>query len=407
MATKEEIAAQRADWEQKAIRAGEDRMVWWNKYLEAQRNAPNGLAKQVAGLEYKQKADALERQMVDYQNQLKGINPDGSPMRPDFESWIDPNTGNLLDQYKLKVDPLAIDSLEGLSALKKEAVREGPSKWAQMMLLKQQGDRSAAMNQAAGSAAQAFAQGRSGMAMRGGISSGARERLAGQTARDLIMAKQGVNKDATQNRYNLLGQDEQNRLATLGQFSTQEGNLAQFNKGNEFKQNEFNILRTLEENQAKRGDTLEKYKAELSKWGAEKQANATAASGGGGGGGGTWLCTKIHEVEPLSGQTRAALFILRKFSLKKDPELANCYLYECSELAERMAASGVNFGQLRWFTDRITKLVEEKKMDEALKFYVDTTLKFVKTFWSDTKNETLLKLLAREGANHELHHAAH
>lgn len=210
------------------------------------------------------------------------LNPaTGAPVRPEFESQIDPATGLLKSQYQLQEQLIDPNSLEGLSSIKKEALRTGPSQWAQTMLAKQQGDRAGALNNAAAASNQAAAQGRSSLAMRGGLSSGARERLATQSSRDLLSANQGVNKEATANRYGLLGQDEGNRLSMLNQYATGEGQLANVNAGNKAKTQQFNIQEALKDKQAQQAFKMDNYKEQLDKYGANKQAEATAHSGGG------------------------------------------------------------------------------------------------------------------------------
>lgn len=210
--------------------------------------------------------NAAVAHVQDLKNQ--NLNPDGSPVRPGFESLLDPKTGLLQNQYQMNVPGIDQNSLAGMSALKGEAIRSGPSQWAQIQLAGQNQDRQNALGQAQGQAGQALAEGRSSLATRGGLSSGARERLATSSMKNLIGATQGVNANALQSKYGLLGQDEQNRLSNLNNYTGQESQLAQYNNANQLKQGEFNLTNTLAENQAKRADKLAKYQAELSKWGA-------------------------------------------------------------------------------------------------------------------------------------------
>lgn len=217
-------------------------------------------------------------------NQLakQGLNPDGSPMRPEYNSLIDPATGLLKKEYTMQVGTLDPSKLEGYQALKGEALRTGPSKWAQLQAQLQNTQRSADMDRAAGQAMSGAATARSGLAMRGGLSSGARERIALGASRNLIDARQGVGRQATVNALNLASTDEQNRLGTLKGFNESEMGLSKYNTDLGNKEKEFNITRALDERARAEADKLEKYKAELSKWGAGQQATATANSGGGG-----------------------------------------------------------------------------------------------------------------------------
>lgn len=216
-------------------------------------------------------------------NQAIGLNADDSPVRPEFQSLIDPATGLLKKEYQMQVGQLDPSKLEGYQATKKEAMRTGPSAWAQLQLQQQEMERQAQMEKAAVQAGSGAAMARSGIAMRGGLSSGSRERIATSSARDLLNARQGVGRAAASNKLNLMSTDEQNRLGMLKDFTGQETGLQKYNLDMGNKQNEFNISKALEEKRAKDVDTFGKYSEELKKWASGKQATATANSGGGGG----------------------------------------------------------------------------------------------------------------------------
>lgn len=227
-------------------------------------------------------ADFLNGQVAALNNELNGINPDGSPMRPDQDTTLDAN-GNLQDKYKAKFDQLDPNSLQGYNLIKNMATQAGPTQYAQeqqkqaQFLAQNQGD--AAARQSASSQAQA----RSGLAMRGGASTGARERLALGGQRDLLGAKQGVNRDLTGNMLNIGAQDANLKQAMLGQFANAETGMAQGNLGIRNKQTEYNMGNLLSGVQNKNQFSMDAYKAELDKWGAGQQAAATRSSGGGGG----------------------------------------------------------------------------------------------------------------------------
>lgn len=244
--------------------------------------------------------------MIDQKiNQLQmadqGLMPDGSPIRPEYFSLIDPKTGLMMDQYQIKVgdynaqqiDP---NSLEGLQAFKKEALRTGPSMWAQLQQKLLGSKRAADLDKAAAQSATAGAQARGTLAMRGGLSSGARERIARGNANDLLGLRQQIGAQYNNQNLQLLTDDEKQRLAMLGQLPGMETGIAQFNAnamndatkfniGNKAKMDEYNINLAVEEKRAADAQDLDIYKEQLKKWGSERQAQATERSGGGGGGG--------------------------------------------------------------------------------------------------------------------------
>ena len=258
--------------------------------------------------ELKTLEDAYNTQVVGFNNQItaldkadQGLMPDGSPIRPEYKNLLDPKTGLMLPQYQLQVgqytaqnvDP---NSLEGLNAFKKEALRTGPSTYAQLMLQQNLANKNANVDKAAAQANSAAAQARGNIAMRGGSQSGTRAILALQNSRDLMNAKQGVNRDYNTANLQTLGEDEKNRLALLQQLPGMETNLAEFNTNqanqgrqfnitNQAKANEYNITNALSQKTMQDTQNLEVYKEQLKKWSAEKQADATANSGGGGGSG--------------------------------------------------------------------------------------------------------------------------
>lgn len=285
----------RKEYEQKAIRAGEDRVPIWNKYLQASREGRHAEAAQ-----YKQQADQLENQMVQYQNMLKGIDPrTGEPMRPEYQSLIDPTSGLLQKQYILDIGQLEAGQMdptkmEGYQAFRSEALRTGPSTWAKMMQQQQELARMTEMEKAARQSGSSAAQARSGLAMKGGLSSGSAERIARDQASNLLQARQGIGRAANMANIQLLTEDERNRLANLSQLPGMESSIEQFNIGQKTNQDRFNIEaqarakqynigEALRDKQLKDAQDLAAYEAQLGKYGAERQAQATERSSTGGG----------------------------------------------------------------------------------------------------------------------------
>lgn len=203
-------------------------------------------------------AAAEDKRIADLAAQ--GLNPDGSPK---FDTLIDPATGKLKDIYQL--DP---SKLEGYNMIRNLAKADlGTSDYAKTAQAKNIFERQNQIDAASAQAGAGTRQAIGTLAARGGVGSGARERIASQGALGLMGAKQGAYREAAGRGLDILGQEEQMRRGAIDKFATAEGQAAQYNLGN-----------LLAENQAKRDFTLEK-------WGAEKQAEATRKSGGGGGGG--------------------------------------------------------------------------------------------------------------------------
>jgi len=178
----------------------------------------------------------------------------GRPILEDFKSNIDPATGLMKEQYNVKdtYDPRAINSM-------RETALRAPgeqSKWAEMA-------QANAGNQIAKQQAGQLAGAQSGLAMQGGLRTGARERLASQSMQSGLMNKQ--------NAFNqIAGQDEQNRLGQLGQLVGQEGNLAQYQTGLQSG----NIGRATSEIGQNRAYDMNRYNEAMKAWAAQQSANA-------------------------------------------------------------------------------------------------------------------------------------
>jgi hypothetical protein len=325
-----------------------------------------------------------------------------NPIRPEYDTLMGED-GLLKTPYKFDGKTLDPNNLEGFQAIKKDAMRQGPSAWANLMMESQKLDQHRASDDAATQGNSALAQARSSMAMRGGLGSGARERLGGSALREIMNARQQIAGRGEQQRLGIQTTDETNRQGLLKEFMGAEGKLAAYNNDIGNKSQEFNIQRAIEEKRAKDAFAMDTYKEQMAKWAADRQARATENSGGGGNN--SWVCTKIHQAVGLSPQVKSALVKLRRFSLMSNYELAHFYLYQCSELAERMDKAGVNWAEMTWFTDKITELVQADKMDEAMSYYTDAMIVFTKAYWPDTSEGVLVDLLGgsrAEGKNVEM-----
>lgn len=270
---------------------GEDRDVAMaaqpgNLGLAAAAGAVSGAGGSAEGNYYAQRAEYESRkQQMEMQRiaemKKQGLNPDGSPVRPEWQTNLDPD-GNIKYQYKMDVAALDPTQMEGFSKYKSEAMRSGPSAWANMQLQQQQQEAQNQKSQAAVQAMTGNSQAQSQLAMRGGLGGGARTSLARSSQRDLLNARQGVGRQASINRLSTLAGDEQNRIQQLGNLASAETDLGKYNKTFEAQQRKQNIENALRETEGKRAADANVYKEQMAKWAADKQADATASSGGGG-----------------------------------------------------------------------------------------------------------------------------
>ena len=226
----------------------------------------------------------------------------------------------LSDAYKLKaaqVGPLAsnVGQLDqrlsgiqldktGLNEIQNRALTKGPSAWATMA--GQQADVNTAQqkSQAGAAGAGAQADARAGLAMRGGLSGGARERLAMGGANNQMNNMQSINAQNASAKGNIGLQDEQQKQSMLMQLpgmqlaslqpemqkagawqsmAQQEQGLTnqnnQYNTGAQNQAAQTNMQNTLGAISQKNDQAQNQYNEQMKSWASEQQARATEKSG--------------------------------------------------------------------------------------------------------------------------------
>lgn len=142
----------------------------------------------------------------------------------------------------------------GLNAFRDRALAApGTSAWEQMMRQQQGTQQLGAQEQASAQGAQAAAQARTSLAMRGGLSGGSAERLARDQANNQLMANQGIARSGEQANQNIGIQAENQRLQALGQLPGMDLAALQpgFQKASMMEQqNQFNIGQQAQADQA-------------------------------------------------------------------------------------------------------------------------------------------------------------
>lgn len=146
---------------------------------------------------------------------------------------------------------------EGYNASQDEALRKGPSAWSGMANNMANLKEADARERGAGEIAGQTAKARSDLAAQGGLSSGARERIAEGGAKNYMAMSQDLARQGLSNETQVGMQDEQNRINNLGNFTGMEAT-----KGNNAADY-----------------AMRQYEAKMKGWAANEQANATANSG--------------------------------------------------------------------------------------------------------------------------------
>lgn len=224
--------------------------------------------------------------------------------RPEFLSGYDKGSGLLQDKYQQKGPGSNIGELDrrmgdiqlntqGLEAIRGKALATGPSAWAQMATQKQQQEESQQRGQSAQQGAAAQAQARSQLAMRGGLSGGARQRLAMQGARDQAQAGQQIGAQGQSARAGIGLQDEQTKNQMLSQLPGQElaalqpamqkasawQQMAQGEQGQAIQREQFNTTAALQQQQNQNQANMGLYQEQMKSQASERQARATENAG--------------------------------------------------------------------------------------------------------------------------------
>ena len=188
-------------------------------------------------------------------------------------------------QYQAAYNPLSMSmqkeaerlmgGLKGFSQMEKEALRTGPSAWANLASQQQRNQaglgRSRAMAEAAGQTAQA----RTGLAMRGGVDSGSRERLASQGMKSAMAMSQDIGANLDNNLLSIGMQDNTNRLGVLDKFSGMEMDKAK--TLGQAKQ--MDIQNQIAENQNKNKFAMDMWSKKMETYAANQNSKAIENSG--------------------------------------------------------------------------------------------------------------------------------
>lgn len=154
------------------------------------------------------------------------INDESGKPNDVYKTFLGQN-GMLADQYQLNT-PLDHQALDALQA---KALNEGPSKWAQ--LAGQQAQTQADQNKslAASQSQGAIADAASSLARKGGLTSGASERLAMGGANAAMGAQQNVGAQLSDQNQNIGIQDELQKQQALAMLPGMQQQASQYNLG--------------------------------------------------------------------------------------------------------------------------------------------------------------------------------
>ncbi len=293
---------------------------------------------------------------------------------PGWQAGYDPTTMSLAPGAEAGLNNISLGGLDqSMNALRGEALRKGPSAWANMANIKaaREGEmaRGRGMNEVAGTTASA----RSQLAQQGGLSSGARERTAETGAKNAIGMNQDLSNQEINNKMQIGLNDEQNRMQQLSALpGAESAALApQFQKFGALQSaRQADIQNQLAENQARN-------KFNLGIYGANKTAEATEASKGGV----SFICTAIREQGYMTQSEAKEMFSLMKSAFYKNADFINWYFRYAQKAVLLAKRQNFDFGAIK--KAFITDVLHEKdKHGEyaAQQLYARNTVEFVKNW---------------------------
>jgi hypothetical protein len=281
----------------------------------------------------------------------------------------------------------------GIGKFREEALREGPSAWNALAKRAQGAQAAAGRERAGAESAGRAAEARSGLAMRGGLSSGARERLAKESGRDFLSMSQDIGRDEAMSGMQIDMSDEQNRMQRLGMLPGMEVQaLAPEFEG--LAAQERDTERMLREAQSKRDYAMQTYAEKMKGYAANQQARATEE---GGGGGTLFICTALKDMGLMSPLESARML---KFMLKGVVTRADFfawYLRKGGEAVEAAKSQKVDWGSVKKrFVDDILAAERDFGADIARSLYAERAGEFVTKFLGAEK-AAFPKSVARPG----------
>lgn len=185
-----------------------------------------------------------------------------------------PGLENQLNQ--IQMDPAA------LNAFKEQALRKGPSAWANLATNQQMAQEAGQRENAAKQASTQTAQAEDRLASSGGLSSGARERAATEGGKNYLNMSQDLGRQGNLNKLQIGINDESNRIQQLSQLpgmELQALNPALQKAGMLENANVADLGAQIAGNSAQNQYNQNIYNQQMQAWGANQQANATANSG--------------------------------------------------------------------------------------------------------------------------------
>lgn len=298
------------------------------------------------------------------------------PKRPDYSPvWTEEDTLTpFIDEEIGRID---LSNLEGsMDRYRAEAMRTGPSAWARLAEQAQLQEALQARDRAAGLARGTEAAARSSLAMRGGLSSGARERVARDSARNVMAMDQDVSRSLAANKLQIGMNDEANRLAMLGQLPGMEAEalkpgmlLAEAR----LKGRQFDLQNRLAERDRVNAWEMDVYREQGKHYAADRGARATEKAAEESC---FFLCTKLRALGHISRKQFSEMAKLLLWAFTRRADFGYWYLKNQAEIIRLVNESGRPWkGLVPQVIEETIRLKKEQGNEAALQHYIDTVFR--------------------------------
>jgi hypothetical protein len=319
------------------------------------------------------------------------------PSIPDYiPTWN--NSFSVADHIQPALDQIQPDT-SGLAAFSNEAKRSGPGAWAGLAQKLNQQEAKTQLDQAQRTSAGSTAQAESNLAMRGGLDSGARERLATAGSNQYASAAQSIGNTEATNATKINMQDEQNRIQELEALpGIQNQYLApQFQKiqlgeqafATDVQGQEANVTNLNAYNQ-------NRFSTQAQMYGADQQATATRASGGG-----NWVVTELAKHRKLPADARRCLTAIRFCGAILERKPMAFYFKNGPELVRRLNEGGYDWQDFGRFVETLCELVRMGEVGTATVAYRAKIMDLMVKYWPECE----AREFARQKKGRELRQA--
>lgn len=207
----------------------------------------------------------------------------GAPMPGEIQwnNTYDPKTMAMTPDVQAHLAGINMDKT-ALNKFQSEAMRTGPSAFAKLAGSQQDLLAKNAKDAGARTVAGQGAGARASLAMRGGLSGGAAERLATEGQNNYLDMTQGVNNSLAQNKMQIGMNDEQNRVTQLGMVPGMQAQATGIDLQKESlwdKARENDVNNQVQNNASKNTFDMNMYNQKMAAWAAGQTAGATASAG--------------------------------------------------------------------------------------------------------------------------------